>query len=144
MSYLVGVYLLLNGTSYNNNSVISITDVGMSDLASLSNNGLQCITDKMPCCDEEQIGKWLFPNGTSVPERNRSTSFYVSRGQNDGTVILNRLNSSLTPTGNFCCVIPDAFDMENYNCITLKLNANDYKNSEGICEVYPSILILIY
>ena len=85
MSYLVGVYLLLNGTSYNNNSVISLTDIGMSGLASLSNSGLQCITDKMPCCDREKIGMWLFPNGTSVPERGRATSesFYVSRGQID-------------------------------------------------------------
>ena len=37
------------------------------------------------------------------------TTFYRNRGD-DGTVNLNRLNTNvITPTGLFCCEVPDGF-----------------------------------
>ena len=104
-----GVYLSLNGTVYANNSVIPIAEIGTT-----SNNGLQCITDKMPCCAAMvgRAGEWYFPNETTVPVlgtgADMATAFYRNRGD-DGTVNLNRLNTNIMiPTGLFCCEVPDA------------------------------------
>ena len=109
-----GVYLSLKGTVYPNNSVISITEIGETDIESTSppqnsNNGLQCITDRMPCCrfGDAQAGEWFFPDGTVVPMS--GPPFYRNRGHDDGTVNLNRANTNvMMPTGLFCCVVPDA------------------------------------
>ena len=115
--------------------MLSVSDIGISDS---TNNGLQCITDKMPCCDRPLIGMWLFPDGKTVPVKEKAASYYVSRGHNDGTVTLNRLSSSLMPTGKFCCVIPDALEIYNYLCITL----NGSKSKSGsIIEIHSSLLI---
>ena len=103
---LVGVYLSLKRSLYSNNSVISITEIGETAPDDISQNeGLQCITDRMPCCT--RTGEWYFPNGTTVGTS--VLAFYINNGQNDGTVNLNRLNSHvMSPTGQFCCVVPDA------------------------------------
>ena len=73
----------------------------------------------MPCCDRDQLGKWLFPDGSAVPEQDNATSFYINRGLNDGTINLNRWNDSVLPTGKFCCVLQDAEDKTNYICIRI-------------------------
>ena len=71
----------------------------------------------MPCCGEEEIGEWLFPSGQVVPGLKDAVSFYVNRGQNDGTINLNRFSDSMLITGTFCCVIPDALEKTNYACV---------------------------
>ena len=99
------VYLSLEGTVYANNSAIPITEIGTT-----SNTGLQCITDRRPCCATvpNRFGEWFFPDETAVPTQGGATSFYRTRGD-DGTVNLNRLNTNIfMPTGLFCCEIPDA------------------------------------
>ena len=110
----VGVYLSLKGVVYPNNSAILITEIGRTNtsqnLPPNSNNGLQCITDRMPCCvSPSRVGEWYFPGGGEVvPPLGGATTFYRNRGD-DGTVNLNRLNSSvMMRTGQFCCVVPDA------------------------------------
>ena len=111
-----GVYLLLRGTVYDNNSVISITEIGETN--STSNTGLQCITDRRPCCATQpnRFGEWLFPDGTAVPPQGGATSFYRNRGA-DGAVNLNRLNTSVfMPIGLFCCVVPDALNVTQRVC----------------------------
>lgn len=126
-----GVFLSFNGKTYQNDSEIAIVDIRENDSSRSSSsstknyNGLQCITDKMPCCDEHKIGHWFFPNGTVVPEIMSNNSFYVTRGQNDGTVNLNRLNDSLIPTGRFCCEIPDALGNINHVCVRLTRNGGE-------------------
>ena len=102
-----GVYLSLKGVVYPNNSVILITEI--EETNTTSNNGLQCITDRRPCCatPPNRHGEWFFSNGGMVPIQGSATTFYKNRG-NDGTVNLNRLNSDvMMPTGKFCCVVPD-------------------------------------
>ena len=100
---------------YPNNSIILITEIedtvttnGVTDAA--ANNGLQCITDRRPCCaiPPNRHGEWLFPDGNNVPGIVQNpTTFYRNRGD-DGTVNLNHLNSEvMMPTGRFCCVVPD-------------------------------------
>ena len=122
-----GVYLSLKGTVYANNSVISIAEIGGTDVSSPSspqntNNGLQCITDRMPCCRfaPNTAGEWLFPNGTMVPGQITASTFYRNRGHDDGTVNLNRLNNVIMPTGKFCCVIPDTTDVIQWVCASVQ------------------------
>ena len=107
-----GVFFSLKGVVYaNNSSVIPITEIGETN--DTSNTGLQCITDRRPCCGSppHRFGVWYFPGGmTTVPTQGGATSFYRNRGD-DGTVNLNRLNANvMMPTGLFCCVVPDVND----------------------------------
>ena len=105
------------------NSIIPISEIGKtvpSTVSPAQNNGLQCITDRVPCCktniDVRASGERYFPNGTVVPPQNSATSFYTNRGD-DGTVNLNRINSNITfPIGLFCCVVPDATGISQTLC----------------------------
>jgi hypothetical protein len=112
------LYFLLRGTVYANNSVIPITAIGKTN--STSNTGLQCITDRIPCCVTypNRVGQFFFPDGTVVPIIRGATSFYRTRG--NGTVNLNRLNCNVfMPTGLFCCVVPDAQNVMQRVCATI-------------------------
>lgn len=113
----IGVYLTLKGRVYANNSVISKAKI------TETTNGLQCVTDKMPCCHTgPKVGEWYFPNRSVIPEHGNHTTFYVSRGDN-GTVNLNHVNSSSSstsfPSGQFCCEIPDANGLSQTQCALL-------------------------
>ena len=119
-----GVYLSLNGRVYANYDVIPITEIG--ETTTTSNTGLQCITDRRPCCAamETRAGEWYFPNGTTtITNKNGAVAtlatFYRNRGH-DGTVNLNHLNSSTMSTiGLFCCMVPnDAREMQRI-CVNI-------------------------
>ena len=121
-----GVYLSLKGVVYPNNSIILITEIGETDTSESpptnSNNGLQCITDRTPCCRFEggQQGEWRFPDGAVVPSQSGATTFYRSRGRDDGTVNLNRVSNDVTmPTGQYCCVVYDATNTEMRVCAAI-------------------------
>ena len=64
-----------------------------------------------------RFGNWYFPDGTTtVPNQSGATSFYRNRGD-DGTVNLNRLNAGvMSPTGQFCCVVPDTTGVDQTVC----------------------------
>ena len=113
-----GVYLSLKGVVYSNNSVILITEIEQTNTT--SNNGLQCITDRRPCCRVARLGEWFFPDGGMVAQISDSqTTFYRNRGD-DGTVNLNRLNNDvMMPTGKFCCVVPDATGVSQWRCAVI-------------------------
>ena len=106
---------------YANNSAIQITEIGETvtilSPPPNSNNGLQCITDRMPCCATQpnRFGLWQFPNQTNVGIIGTTASFYRNRGD-DGTVNLNRLNNVIMPTGLFCCEMPDAAGVTQRLC----------------------------
>ena len=102
---------------YPNNSIISVTKIEQTD--NTSNDGLQCITDRRPCCASlpNRHGEWFFPDDVGmVPTIVSATTFYRNRGD-DGTVNLNRLNNDvMMPTGKFCCVVPDATGVSQWAC----------------------------
>ena len=106
--------------NYTNNSVVPITEIEQTNAT--SNNELQCITDRRPCCatPPNRHGEWFFPdNGGVVPNQGGATTFYRNRGD-DGTVNLNRLNSDvMMPTGRFCCVVPDATGVDQTLCVNI-------------------------
>ena len=94
---------------YANNSVIQITEIGETNPDTDLNDGLQCITDRMPCCRTAfRTGEWYFPDMTMVPGPSLDVRFYRNRGYDDGTVNLNRKYGVMMPTGLFCCEVPDA------------------------------------
>jgi hypothetical protein len=121
-TYHTGVYLSLRGAVYANNSAIPIAEIGETN--STSNTGLQCVTDRIPCCSAlaTRTGEWFFPDGmTIVPNQAGASSFYRNRGPgDDGTVNLNRLNTNvMMPTGLFCCELPDATGMMQRVCANI-------------------------
>ena len=84
------------------------------------NNALQCITDKKPCCNGGGgTGHWHSPTGEILAKNVSFNSFFRSRGNNDGTVNLNRNDGIMSPTGQFCCVIPDATDVDQTLCVDI-------------------------
>ena len=100
---------------YANNSLISITEIGTE-----SNTGLQCVTDKMMCCATfpNRAGEWFFPNETMVLVMGTANTFFRDRG--DGTVNLNRVSDSvMSPTGLFCCEVPDATGVMQRVCANI-------------------------
>lgn len=114
----------MRGVIYNNNSIICITEIG--EVESATNNALQCITDRMPCCQTppNRYGEWYFPNGELVGLRqNRPdpfNTFYRNRGD-DGAVNLNHVGSTLnrtnSPVGLFCCRVPDSTNVIQQICV---------------------------
>ena len=116
----VGVYLSLKGVVYANNSMIRITDIGETNPDNDLNNGLQCITDRMPCCRNAfRAGEWYMytPNRAIVPMLSTAVSFYRNRGYDDGTVNLNRPSGVIMPTGLFCCEVPDVAGDSRSLCV---------------------------
>ena len=50
---------------------------------------------------------------------NMATTFYRNRGD-DGTVNLNRVsNDVMMPTGQYCCVVPDATGVMQSACVNI-------------------------
>ena len=119
--YLLGIYFSFGERFYVNNSIVPITDITNSvNPVPDANHVLQCITDRKPCCytSPNRFGEWYFPDGTQVPVQGNSVTFYRNRGD-DGAVNLNRVSYTImSPTGLFCCVVPDATG------VTQKLCAN--------------------
>ena len=111
-----GVYLFLNGVVIKPESNVFITNIGTSPQTQLI-----CITDKNPCCTgPNAAGEWVFPDGTNVSVMNNSpTQFYRNRGSS-GQVNLYRVNDDvITPTGRFCCRVPDAIDFNRTVCVNV-------------------------
>ena len=108
-----GVYLRQNGIFLANNSAVFISDIGRED-----NSILQCVTDSMSCCTSPNTaGNWYFPGDERrVPSFSNRATFYRDRGD-DGTVNLHRVsNNVMMPTGQFCCVVPDATGVDQWAC----------------------------
>ena len=141
------VYLSLRRTVYNNYDAIPIAEIGETN--SISNTGLQCITDRMPCCAAVRAGEWYFPNGATVPPVGVAITFYRNRGD-DGTVNLNRLNTNvMMPTGLFCCEVPDATGAMRRVCANiselemnlLSIDLLSFYDAQMPVSVYRSLVV---
>ena len=104
-----GVWFSLNGTTYQNNSLVTLEDIGeWSD-------ALLCWTENASCCQppytesngQSAIGNWFFPNGTRVPSSDNQWDFHRTRGQM--VVSLHRRRSG--ENGIYHCEIPDAMNV---------------------------------
>ena len=92
------------GTIYQNNSIVTLEDIGECS------DALLCITDQRNCCTPAQIGmdvaygNWFFPNGTRVPSD--TWDFYRNRGAS--VVRLHRRRGG--EEGIYRCEIPDTLN----------------------------------
>lgn len=86
----------LNGTIYQNNSIVTLKDIGEG------NDALACLTDKTVCCRHPSIGNWFFPNGTRVASAGTQWEMYRTRGQMK--VLMHRRRGGVT--GIYHCDIP--------------------------------------
>ena len=105
-----GVRFSLNGTTYPNNSLVTLEDI------SEDGDALLCVTDLTACCRYPytahgywgySIGNWFFPNRTRVPSPGEPWELYRSRGQM--VVLLNRRQGG--EDGIYCCEIPDSMNV---------------------------------
>ena len=105
-----GVRFSLRGTTYQNNSLVTLEDIGQG------NNALLCVTDKTACCGPpytdpiELVNRmnWFFPNGTKVPSSGSQWDFHRTRGQS--VVRLQRRRGGAE--GIYRCVIHDAVNVD--------------------------------
>ena len=101
-----GIRFSLNGTTYQNNSLVTLEDIGEGD------NALLCMTDLTACCRPPYTdfiapttkGHWFFPNGTRVPSSGGRWDFHRTRGQS--AIRLHRRRGG--EEGIYHCEIPDA------------------------------------
>ena len=101
-----GVRFSLNGTTYQNNSLVTLEDIGEAD------DALRCVTDQTACCrppythsnGQLSIGNLFFPNGTRVPASGMRWDFHKTRGQS--AILLHRRRGG--EEGIYHCEIPDS------------------------------------
>ena len=110
---LVSVQLIFRGVSYPNNSVLLLNDIGQFSTGS----AILFTTNRSPCCSTNGIGEWYYPNGSLVPNNAAGQGFFRTRGKNQ-TIYLNRRNNAQSPTGSFCCELPDDSDVTHRLCVT--------------------------
>ena len=98
---------ILRGRPYQNNSNVTLEDIGEGD------DALLCITDLTACCQPPYtgemgpaLGNWFFPNGTIVFSGDQS-DFFGTRGQM--VVRMNRRRGGVE--GIYRCEIPDAMNV---------------------------------
>ena len=128
-STCAGVWFSLNGTTYLNNSLVILEDIGEGD-----DDGLLCITDQSACCSKEftgvmglAIGNWYFPNGTRVPSSgNWQGDFYRTRA--GMVVLLHRRRGGVD--GVYRCVVADAMNVTQtiYIGVYTSSTGKQYKN----------------
>ena len=118
----------LRGTTYQNNSIVILEDIGESD------DALLCITNQTACCQYPYqmvvLGNWFFPNRTRVRSSGIQSDIYRSRGQM--VVLLNRKRGGVE--GIYRCEIPDSFGF------TQTLYIGVYSASTGEWYMYTPVI----
>ena len=114
------VWFSLRNTTYQNNSIVTLEDIGESE------DALHCITKLTSCCRSGDTpsgakGNWYFPNGTKVPGSTVDWNIFRSRGQR--VVHLSRKRGGVD--GVYHCEIPDTMN------ITQNVYIGVYTGSSG-------------
>jgi len=100
------VWFSLNGATYQNNSLVTLEDIGENDTA------LLCMTHLTTCCRRSDssgfvLGNWKFPNKTDVPSSSRMWDFYRARGQ----MVVRLYRRRGGEEGIYHCEIPDTMNV---------------------------------
>ena len=114
-----GVSFWLRGTAYQNNSLVTLEDIGEGD------DALLCVTDLTACCrppytdplGSGAIGNWFFPNGTRVPSSSNQWDIYRVRSGPGLIYLHHRRERRGGGNGIYRCVIPDAMQVIRTICI---------------------------
>ena len=99
-----GVRFLLRGTIYQNNSLVTLEDIG------IGGDALVCVTDQPACCYGYWrffLGNWFFPNGTRLSSSWFQWDFFRTRDQS--MVLLHRWRGGVN--GIYHCEILDAVNV---------------------------------
>ena len=98
------VWFSLRNTTYQNNSIVFLEDIGKGD------DALLCRTNQTACCrppytgvNGSALGNWFFPNGTRAPSAGGQWDIYRTRGQM--VVCMHRRRGGVE--GIYRCEIPD-------------------------------------
>ena len=114
----IQLHLIFRGVSYPNNSVLSLNDIGEFSTGS----AILCTTNRSPCCSSTdasmRFGEWYYPDGSLVPTVTANQDFYRGRGTNQ-TIHLSRRNDAQSPSGHFCCKLPDSSGEYQTFCVLL-------------------------
>ena len=99
-----GIKFSLNGTTYQNNSLVALEDIGEDD------NALLCMTNLTACCrplytgeNGSAIGNWFLPNGTRVPS--------MVANETSGEVVIRLNHRGHEEEGIYRCEIPDSMNV---------------------------------
>ena len=99
------VWVTLRGTTYCNNSMVTLEDIGEGT------NALLCMTELTACCRSSDtgemrtaLGNWFFPNGTRV-----SSSGHIRRSRGHMVVRLHRRRGGEEEI--YHCEIPDTMNV---------------------------------
>ena len=102
------VWFSLNGTTYQNNSIVTLEEIGEGD------DPLLCMTNLTACCRRPYtgvmgpaLGNWFFPNGSRVPNLGSQTLFFRSRGK----IAVHLQHKRGGAEGIYRCEIPDAMNV---------------------------------
>ena len=115
-----GVRLSLRGTVYQNNSLVSLENIG------IGGDALVCVTDQPACCYGYFgifLGHWFFPNGSRVSSSGQQWDFFRTRGRS--MVNMHRWRGGVT--GIYHCEIPNAMN------VTQTIYIGVYTASTGKC-----------
>ena len=99
-----GVRFSLRGIVYQNNSLVTLEDIGEGG------DALVCVTDRPACCYGYfglYYGHWFFPNGSRIPSYRQQWDIYRTRDRS--MVRMNRWRGGVT--GIYRCEIPDAMNV---------------------------------
>lgn len=125
-----GVLLELQGQAYSNNSLVYVEEIGEHNSVQ---GALKCVNTDINCgtdlITESCNRTWNYPNGTSVPDFNSTQvdSLYVTR--DNQTLLLNRPNGTIVPTGVYYCGLTD-------NNIIQQLYVGIYGMTGGMMEIH--------
>ena len=125
-----GVWFSLRGTTYQNNSLVTLENIGEDG------DALFCMTDNIACCARAQVpgggilGDWYYPNDTVVPNQGDGWDFYRLRGQS--VIYMNRRRGGLD--GIYRCEIPDTTGVNQ------AIYMGVYTASTGEWDMYSHIL----
>ena len=129
------VWFSLKGTTYQNDSIVILEDIGGGD-----DDALLCITNQTACCQPpytgdmgEGLGNWFFPNESRVPSVNHTQwDFYRTRGQM--VVRMHRRRGGVE--GVYHCKIPDTMNVTQ----TIYIGVYSASTGEWWLYIHPHVL----
>ena len=102
------VWFSLRNTTYQNNSIVILEDIGEGD------DALLCRTNQTACCrppytggNGSSLGNWFLPNGTRAPSAGGQWDIYRTRGQ----MVVRMYRRRGGVEGIYHCEIPDAMNV---------------------------------
>ena len=125
------VWFSLRNTTYQNNSIVILEDIGEGG------DALLCMTTQTACCrppytdgmGPKALGNWFFPNGTRVPSSGLQWDIHRTRGQM--MVLLQRRRGGAE--GIYNCQIPDTSGFSQTKYIGV------YSASTGEWHMYSTL-----